>query len=459
MTQKWRLKKITLILAAAALVPLFAFCGKDSGGEPEAPPTPDAGFAEEAVYTERPAARPAETPGAESAGDIRFPATAWIDGTGVFFRAEPSAGAAKLSVLTDGQEVLLMNAEDGWGYVLINGTAGYVSMQFIKVDDENTVTAPVPVSDGDTLAVPTPAAPAPAEGSGTVGSEPAWINTDGVNFRKSPSRDAEIIRKLNGGQNILLLGGNEEWSYISVNGTEGYVSREFVSYETAAAPPVPTQKPTVFNQDAGSYMIAIDPGHQAKGNSENEPIGPGSSQTKPKVASGTAGVSTKVPEYKLTLEVSLKLRDELLARGYRVYMIRETHEVNISNKERAVMATGADADIFIRLHADGSTNIGINGILALCPTGKNPYIPHLYAQSRLLSDYILTSTVSATGAFNRGVLEVDSMSGINWATMPVTIIEMGLMTNPEEDRLMQTPEYQQKLVTGIADGVDKYFSQ
>ena len=221
----------------------------------------------------------------------------------------------------------------------------------------------------------------------------------------------------------------------------------------------PTQPQTAPSVPvSGSRMIAIDPGHQASAWNELEPIGPGASAMKPKTSSGTQGCVTGVAESQLNLTVALKLRDALQARGYQVYMVRTSQDVRLSNKDRADMAYASGAEIFIRIHANGSADPAMNGILTMAPSAGNPYVAHLSASSNALSASIVNHIAANTGQRNIGVLATDDMSGINWSQIPVTIVEMGYMSNPDEDRALNTPSFQDKIVQGICSGVDEYFA-
>ncbi len=209
---------------------------------------------------------------------------------------------------------------------------------------------------------------------------------------------------------------------------------------------------------AAGKLVAIDAGHQRYGMKEKEPNGPGSTVMKAMVSTGTAGVTTRIAERELNLAVSLYLRDELISRGYGVVMIREVQEVSISNVQRALIANAYEADAFVRIHANGSTNREVNGALTICQTENNPYNAALYAQSYALSQCLLEAHCAATGVKQNRITRTDTMTGINWANIPVTIMEMGYMSNSAEDVLMATDAFRQNAAIGMANGLDAYFA-
>ena len=240
---------------------------------------------------------------------------------------------------------------------------------------------------------------------------------------------------------------------------EGESVKKEPSNATGTTPTTTTKVEAIPGQhrDPNKIVVVIDPGHQLKGDSTKEPNGPGSSTMKARVTSGTTGVATKVPEYVMNLDISLKLKTELENRGYTVHMTRSVHEVNISNMERAKYAETVGADIAVRIHGNGSTNQSIQGAEAYVPSASNPYISHLANASNSLGKCILDAYCVATGFKNRGVFTSDTMTGMNWSAVPVTILEVGYMSNAEEDRKMQDATVQNNMVQGIANGIDKYF--
>lgn len=200
-------------------------------------------------------------------------------------------------------------------------------------------------------------------------------------------------------------------------------------------------------------VVVLDPGHSAVVAYGYEPLGPGSGQMKAKGTSGTEGVATGVEEYKLNLDIALKLRTVLQQNGCKVIMTRTNNKVALSNIQRANIANKAKADAYIRIHANGDNNSSLNGAMTICTTRNSPFVASMYKKNKALSTALLNAYVKETKCRKQFVWETDSMTGNNWSKVPTTIIEMGYMSNPSEDRLMQQAAYQKKMVIGIANGI------
>lgn len=206
------------------------------------------------------------------------------------------------------------------------------------------------------------------------------------------------------------------------------------------------------------YTVAIDAAHQSEEILEKEPLGPGSEEMKYKVTAGATGISTHTSEYKLNLAIALALKEELIKRGYDVYMIRENNDVNISDSERAVLANG-NADIVIHIHANSDEREHIRGIMAFYPSAANKYSGALSDSCKKLGSSLLTGLEDATGASSWGMIANDNLTALNWTEIPASHVEVGYLSNAEEDELLQSDDYRAEIVEGLADGVDLYYGR
>ena len=98
-----------------------------------------------------------------------------------------------------------------------------------------------------------------------------------------------------------------------------------------------------------------------------------------------------------------------------------------ANSERAILATEQNADIAVRIHANSDGSSSASGALTMAPTSGNQYLSSdIIEKSNTLASCIISHYCTATGLEDKGVISSDNMTGTNWSTVPVAILEMGL---------------------------------
>ena len=197
--------------------------------------------------------------------------------------------------------------------------------------------------------------------------------------------------------------------------------------------------------------ICLDAGHGITEAHAQERISPLSQQTKPAYVSGASGEHQT--EEQLNLAVAKYTQMELEQLGASVILTRDTHEATVSNIERAEIANDANVDLCIRIHADGSESASPHGVSVLIPAGELLSTPEIITPSTQAAEIILQEVVAQTGAQNRGLVQREDLTGFNWSQVPCILIEMGFLSNSEEESLLATEEYRQKIAMGIASGV------
>ncbi len=225
--------------------------------------------------------------------------------------------------------------------------------------------------------------------------------------------------------------------------------------ETEPPKPEPEQEPVL---PLDGRIICVDPGHcitplVSKG--YKQPVSPLSDEQKSMYGRGTQGAH--LSEVELNLIVGLKLRDALEALGAEVVMTREVSELTISLIERCEIADKAGADVKVSIHADGNNDHSLHGVSVLVPAAELLGTPEIREESVRLGELMVDAVAEETGAHNRGTKARKDLTGFNFSTVPTVLIEMGFMTNPEEETLLATEEYQDKIVTGMVNSLLEWY--
>jgi N-acetylmuramoyl-L-alanine amidase len=204
-------------------------------------------------------------------------------------------------------------------------------------------------------------------------------------------------------------------------------------------------------------VVVLDPGHGNRSNLEKEAIYPGANELKIKDGGGAEGINSKTPEHVIVMGITVKLKKLLENKGYTVIMTKTTPQESPGNIERAEVGNKNNADLVIRIHADSSENSSVSGASMLVPAPIG-YAKDISVMSKKYGQIVLESLINEIGMKNRGVVERDDLTGFNWSKVPVVLVETGFLSNPQEDKLLNTDEYQSKIANGLFDGIDKALS-
>ena len=290
---------------------------------------------------------------------------------------------------------------------------------------------------------------------------------DSVKIRLTPKPDADVYVMVPLGELLQRTGYNDSWTRVLYDDTNFYVSSAEVTLsdgkktteEDASLDDVTLATSSDADLLARSLpkKIVIDPGNQSVLNTTLEAVAPGSEEQKQAVSQGDTGVlGTK--EYDINLVYAKMLEAELTGRGYTVILTRDSNDVDMTNKERAELANSSGASAFLRIQMNYSSNPSIAGAMTFCMPEYSESNGELYVESHAFATWVLKGLTESTGCNNRGIYETTRMTAVNWSEIPVCVLQVGFLSNEEEESRIVTEEYQRKAVKGIADGIDRYFN-
>lgn len=283
---------------------------------------------------------------------------------------------------------------------------------------------------------------------------------DTINVRVSPSKDASIYSLLAGGEILKRTGYNEEWTRVLLDSTSFYIHSDLVEVtdQKPENEPEPEVEATETDAPKLEKIVVIDPANQTNPNVSQEPIGPGTEETKQGATSGYTGATLGSKEYELNLIYAEALMAELESRGYTVSLTRTENEVDLTNKTRAEMANSSGATTFIRIQMNYSTNAELTGVMAVIMPDDSQYNASLYGDSKELATRILQGVIAKTGAVNHGIYETDKYTTVNWSQIPVAVINLGYLSNAQDEQNLLDENYRNDIVKGIADGIDYFYN-
>lgn len=311
-------------------------------------------------------------------------------------RTGPGTDFEKIGQVHTDEIYPIIQQQNQWVKIQMKNTKGWVTSEYITITDSTDQTM--------------------TNNQGNNGTTSITIQHNNTHFRAGPSTTYDIIGYADAGTEFTILAENDQWYKITREDVTGYVFKKFIKQENES-----------FSTSLQNKTIVIDAGH---GGRDVGAIG----------ASGTH-------EKDFTLKTTLELKQELTILGANVILTRKNDKF-VSLASRASLSNMVDTDAFISVH--------YNSVPSLPNvTGIGTY--YYSEQNKSLARFIQRGVTRETGAESRGISFAD-FQVLRQNHKPSILIELGFISNSQKERLLQTNAYQKQIVTGIVNGLNKYFA-
>lgn len=321
---------------------------------------------------------------------------ALIDENNLNVRSGPGTDFDRVGQVNSGESYQIIEEQNEWVKVQLGDLEGWITKEFITI------------SDGETKEV-----------EETIQSklEAVTIQYNNTHLRAGASTDHEIVSYVDRDETFDVLSETENWLEISNGDVQGFVHRQLIE----------VQNRTTSNVGLKNKTIVIDPGHGGRD-------------------VGAIGVNGSY-EKDITFLSASELERELIALGANVYMTR-TDDAFIPLDSRPLLANAVDADAFLSLHYNSFPE---------APSAAGIETFYFHDQDQQLAQYIHNEIIKETDERDRGTTFGD-FQVIRQNFKPGVLLELGFLSNEENEALLNTNAYQRKIVSGVINGLQKFFN-
>ena len=250
---------------------------------------------------------------------------------------------------------------------------------------------------------------------------------NGTNIRKTPSTNATVVKRASSGESYEIISTSNDWYEIKVKNEKAFVANWVVKLAQSPGKTESNTNITSARKEGtlNGLTIVVDPGH---GGNDH----------------GTTGVN-KTPEKAINLLTAELLTSKLRSAGAEVILTRESDKY-VDLRKRVAISTQRNADAFISIHYDAHESSSVHGFTTY----------YTNSNQKALAQAIHKGLSSKIALRDRGV-QPGNYLVIRENSKPAVLLELGYLSNRDEERTVNTDYFREQATQGIYNGLINYF--